>query len=1168
MALPVYRPDRPDDLSSVSGNRGLFAVFAKHGTAANILMLLMIAAGIYAFFNLRTQFFPDFVQDRITVRVSWTDAPAGSVDDAIVQLLEPELRFLDDVESVFATAADGSATISLLFNVGTNMERAKSDVESAVDAVEASFPEDASDASVRVSAFRDPVSSILISGPLDEMGLKAIAERMRDDLLGLGLLEVLIQGARDPQIEVEVDEVALRRLGLTPADISNAIARRAQDLPAGSLGGDQTVRTQGTEATAASVADAQIRARADGSIIRVSDVAEVREIVPTTGRMIYYQGQPAISLDIRRGADGDSIRQQRVIEDYIAEVEPTLPANVTVKNYNVFADLILGRVLLLRDNAVFGVMIVLAFLFLFLNVRTALWIAVGIPVSIAATLGVMLALGLSINMLTLFALILSLGIIVDDAIVVGEYADFLHEQGYTPSQAAIIGAQRMVGPVSAAAATTVLAFGVLYFLPGRFGNFTQDIAVTVVAVLIASLIECFFVLPGHMYHALKARERGARQLRSGNGYPTPFHWAIAKFRKRFDAGFEYVRIRLFRPMVAFSVWARYPLLTGVAVIFAYSVAMVMTGEPRWSFFIRPENNTVNVNLTMVEGATRADTLEQMQMAEAYVPELVSKARDSGLSALKREQKAAEEGAWYSIPKRTYDRAALQIKIDLLEDRIANVPPEDDVKIMFSQVGARGGRSFGGTGTTNTDPDLLGNMRVELVEQDTRVYSTRNLFFGLSSIPKHPKLEGLASRRSFSGGDTGSLSIALVGGETEQLKSAALQLTAFLNGIGGVSEAEDDTPFGTTQLVARVSDRGAALGFDAGSVGQQLRSWLSGSTAVNLIRDDGEISVEVKVDEAAQTASFLAGLDLYSPAGTPVKLSQVVDFTEVAGFSLIQSRDGSRRITVQAELDEDQGNVGDVEARLRDVGALGLLESDYGVSVRFEGESEEQREFFVSFTQVLLIALALIYLVLAWVFQSFFRPVVVMAIIPLGFVGMVLGHLVHGQVLSFLSLIGFVGLTGIIVNDSIVLIGTIERRAKLQSIRSAIIDGAADRLRPVLLTSLTTIGGLTPLIFETSVQAQFLIPPSLTIVYGLGLGTVVVLILAPAMFAVQHDIVGVMRSSGIVVGGLLRRRRPRFARRPVAAAIADVSAETAAGTDRFDDPAQSPEAPPTPPSPSA
>ena len=432
MALPVYRPDRPDDLSSVSGNRGLFAVFAKHGTAANILMLLMIAAGIYAFFNLRTQFFPDFVQDRITVRVSWTDAPAGSVDDAIVQLLEPELRFLDDVESVFATAADGSATISLLFNVGTNMERAKSDVESAVDAVEASFPEDASDASVRVSAFRDPVSSILISGPLDEMGLKAIAERMRDDLLGLGLLEVLIQGARDPQIEVEVDEVALRRLGLTPADISNAIARRAQDLPAGSLGGDQTVRTQGTEATAASVADAQIRARADGSIIRVSDVAEVREIVPTTGRMIYYQGQPAISLDIRRGADGDSIRQQRVIEDYIAEVEPTLPANVTVKNYNVFADLILGRVLLLRDNAVFGVMIVLAFLFLFLNVRTALWIAVGIPVSIAATLGVMLALGLSINMLTLFALILSLGIIVDDAIVVGEYADFLHEQGYTP----------------------------------------------------------------------------------------------------------------------------------------------------------------------------------------------------------------------------------------------------------------------------------------------------------------------------------------------------------------------------------------------------------------------------------------------------------------------------------------------------------------------------------------------------------------------------------------------------------------------------------------------------------------------------------------------------------------------------------------------------------------
>ena len=459
-----------------------------------------------------------------------------------------------------------------------------------------------------------------------------------------------VKGARDPQIEVEVDEVALRRLGLTPADVSSAIARRAQDLPAGTLGGEQAVRTLGTEATADSVASAQIRAQGDGTIIRVSDVARVREIVPNTGRTIYYQGQPALSLDIRRGADGDSIRQQQVIQDYIDEIAPTLPANVTVTNYNVFADLILGRVLLLRDNAVFGVLIVLVFLFLFLNVRTALWIAVGIPVSIAATLGVMLMLGLSINMLTLFALILSLGIIVDDAIVVGEYADFLHEQGYTPSQAAIIGAQRMVGPVSAAAATTVLAFGVLYFLPGRFGNFTQDIAVTVVAVLIASLIECFFVLPGHMYHALKARQRGERRLRSGNGHPTPFHAGISAFRKRFDAGFEYVRTKPFRRIVAFSVWARYPLLTLVAVIFAYSIAMVMTGEPRWSFFIRPENNTVNVNLTMVEGATRADTLEQMQMAEAYVPELIAAARDSGLATLKRSQKSALEGSWLKMQK--------------------------------------------------------------------------------------------------------------------------------------------------------------------------------------------------------------------------------------------------------------------------------------------------------------------------------------------------------------------------------------------------------------------------------------------------------------------------------------------------------------------------------------
>ena len=1128
MALPAYRPERPELISDTDASKGLLATFAKHGTAANILMMLMIAAGVWAFFNLRTQFFPDFVQERITVRVGWTDAPAASVDEAIVQVLEPEIRFLENVETVFASAGDSSATFSLLFKSGTDMDQALADVTTAVDAVEASFPEDASDARISVAAFRDPVSSVLVAGPLSESGLKAIAERMRDDLLNLGLLEVNIQGARNPEIEVEVDEAALRRLGLTPADVSSAIARRANDLPAGTLGGERAVRTLGTEASAASIAEAPIRAEPDGTVIRVGDVAQVTEQVPNTGTTVYYQGQPAVSLQIRRGAEGDAIRQQAVIRDYLEEIQASLPANITVVNYDIRADLILGRVLLLRDNAVLGVLIVLLFLFLFLNIRTGFWIAVGIPVSIAATLGVMWALGLSINMFTLFALILSLGIIVDDAIVVGEYADFLHEQGYKPLNAAVIGAKRMVGPVSAAAATTILAFGVLYFLPGRLGNLASDIPVTVVAVLIASLIECFLVLPGHMYHALKSRERAQRRLRSGNGHPTPFHFLIAGFRKGFDSGFDYVRLRLFRPMVGFFIWARYPLLMLVMVIFAYAVAMVMTGSPRWSFFIRPENNTVNVNLTMVEGATRDDTLEQLLMAEAYVPELVASARDSSLSSMKRELEGLDEGAWYSTIKRAYDARVLERKIAQLEDRIENVPPEEDVVVIFSRVGARGGFGFGGTGTIS-DPDLLGNMRVEVVEQDTRIYGTRNLFFGLQNIPKHPKLEGLASRRSFSGGDSSAISIAIVGGETDSLKSAALELTSFLNGIDGVSEAEDDTPFGTTQLVARVSDRGAALGFDAGTVGQQLRAWISGETAVNLVRDDGEISVTVKVDEAVQTANFLAGLDLYSPTGTPVKLSQVVDFTEIAGFSLIQSRDGSRRITVQAELDEDSGNVGDVESRLREIGAIGALEGDYGVVVNFEGESEEEREFLEGFVRVLAVAIALIYLVLAWVFQSFFRPFIVMAIIPLGFVGMVLGHLVHGQVMSFLSLIGFVGLTGIIVNDSIVLIGTIERRARTQPVKTAILDGAADRLRPVLLTSLTTIGGLTPLIFETSVQAQFLIPPSLTIVYGLGLGTIVVLILAPALYAVQHDIGGLFRSLSAVVGSMLSRRRPRFAK---------------------------------------
>ena len=403
--------------------------------------------------------------------------------------------FHENVDSVFASANDNAAVFSLLFKTGTDMEQALADVTSAVDAVENSFPEDAADPRIQVSAFRDPVSSILIAGPLSQSGLKTIAERMRDDLLNRGLLEVNVQGARNPEIEVEVDEAALRRLGLTPVDVSAAIARRANDLPAGTLGGERAVRTLGTEASARSIADSPIRAEPDGTVIRVRDVAQVTESVPDTGRSIYFQGEPAISLQIRRGPEGDAIRQQAVIREYLEEIRPTLPANITIENYDVRADLILGRVLLLRDNAFYGVLIVLAFLFLFLNMRTAFWIAVGIPVSIAATLGVMWALGLSINCFAVRA----------DP-VAGDYRRRCHCGGGVRRFPAPAGLQAGQGRDHRGQAHDRSGgrcrshhhrrlWGTV-FPAGTTGIIASDIPVTVVAVLIASLIECFLVLPG------------------------------------------------------------------------------------------------------------------------------------------------------------------------------------------------------------------------------------------------------------------------------------------------------------------------------------------------------------------------------------------------------------------------------------------------------------------------------------------------------------------------------------------------------------------------------------------------------------------------------------------------------------------------------------------------
>ena len=1109
---------------------GILSYFTRHKTVANLLLVLMLVAGVAAAPNMRAQFFPDVIVDNVTVTTVWTGAGAEDVDEAISQVLGTALLGLEGVESSTTTAREGRSTIFLEFEPEWDMARAAADVQTAVDAI-TTLPEEAEDPVVRRGAWRDRVTDVVITGPVAPEQLGRFADEFVTRLYAVGVTRTTIQGVAAPQTLVEVPSAKLVAYDVTMAQIATAIAAEVDADPAGDVdGANARVRTGTAKRTPEQIAGITLRSNPDGSSLLVGDVASVRGLGVDRNMGFFVGDNPAMTVRVDRSDRGDAIGIQEQVEETAAALAASLPSGVTVELIRTRAEAITGRLDLLIENGLMGLGLVLALLFFFLNARTAFWVAAGIPVAMGAAIALMYLGGLTINMISLFGLIITLGIVVDDAIVVGEHADHRYRMGgMSAAEAAEGAAQRMAMPVFAATLTTVIAFFGLVAVGGRFGGLIKDIPFTVIAVLVASLVECFLILPHHMKNALAGIEQrtrfsvpkllvggivsavvlsvflcllifggsylvllltGAETTFSYEGYlafagVVPFviaalligvlisrrgvmrgvlqtigQYGIDTPSFVVNNGFVWMREWLFRPLMGLVVKARYVVLAGVVVVLASQAALFIRGDVQWRFFNAPERGSVTGNFIMAEGATRADTLEMMREMQ--------RATNAVAATLE-----AEHG----------------------------VNPLDYV---MAQIGGNSGRGL--DAADGKDGDLLGGISIELIDADLRPYSSFAFVAQLQeAVVNHPLVETVSFRgwRSGPGGD--ALDVQFYGAETQTLKDASEALQTALLQYSEVSAVQDNLAYDKEELILDLTPQGLALGFTIDQLGRVLRNRLGGIEAATYPDGPRSATIRVELPQGELTADFLERTQMRTPAGKYVALGDIVSVQQRSGFSTVRRENGIRLISITGDISEDDAaRASEINAALAEE-ILPRIASELQVEYRIAGLSEQEDEFLRDAMTGLILCLTGIFLVLAWVFGSWTRPLVVMAIIPFGLVGTIYGHAAWDVPLSMFTVVGLLGMTGIIINDSIVLVTTIDEYAADRGLIPSIIDGAADRLRPVMLTTLTTVLGMAPLLFERSQQAQFLKPTVITLVYGLGFGMVLVLLVVPALMAAQHDV---------------------------------------------------------------
>ena len=811
--------------------------FVQHRTSANIIMIIMIVVGVLSIGRLNKQFFPDFDVDLIAVSIDWPGATAEEIDQNIIQLLEPELRPISGVKKVYSKSVEGVGSTRVEFKYGQDIQKARTDIETAVSRI--NFPENSNKPKIVIGEFFDTVTRIVLSGDLTLEELRKNAKKLKEKLLNSGVDKVDIQGLPSEEILIEISQSETARLKLSFNQIANLIRLETKDVSGGSFAdGSLRVRTVGEKKLVETFKALELRNSISGGRILLKDVAIIKSSVAKSSVLKYVNGKPAVELWVRRSKTSDALEVSKNIQEVLTNSKNIIPSSINIQTYNTAANLIQERISLLIKNGVSGLCIVLLVLFLFLSRNTAIWVALGIPIAFLATFGVMFISGQSINMISLFGLIMALGIVVDDAIVVGEHSSYLKTKRHLDSsKAPVVAATRMSVPVICAMLTTVAAFIPLFMVKGVIGQIISAIPLVVCAVLVASLIECFLVLPAHLAHF----DKGMKDE--------------SKFRIWFDEKFRMFQEGIFRKFINLTFNYRYVTFMIAIGMFIISVGMMSGGRVLFSFFPTPEADIIIANFKMHSGTTRSKTEKMLDNVE------------KGL---------LKTSSQFSMSP-------------------------DLVKFHMSSLGNRTSFS-NNAGSNALGNDLLGSMVVELKTADKRDIRTNQFINAwLANIEKVSGLDKL-SIRAPSGGPPGrDIDVRFQGESLKKLKLASNELIKIARTIPGATSLDDNLEYGIQERILSLTNKGQSLGLSISDIGEQVRSAINGIIISKFPKGDEEVTVRLKLSENEQLTDMMNDLRIVSPFGISFKLRDVVEIKDKLPFSSINRQNGFREVMISGDL---------------------------------------------------------------------------------------------------------------------------------------------------------------------------------------------------------------------------------------------------------------------------
>jgi multidrug efflux pump subunit AcrB len=1036
---------------------------AHNHVAANLLMMIFIIGGLVMSFSIKQQVFPDIELDVVQVTVAYPGAGPEEVEDGIVLKIEESLSSLTGIKEITSVANEGFGSVTAEVMEGEDIDLILQDIKAEVDRV-TTFPEDAERPVVTKIAPRHEVVSIVVYGNAPERSLREHAESMRDELLAIpGITQADVNGVRPYEISVDVKEETLQRYNLTLGQIADRIRRASVDLPGGAVksrGGEVLIRTKEKRYTGPEYADVTILEQSDGTELKLGDIAEVRDGFMETDQYSRLNGLPSAMVAIYRVGDQKPLEISGIVKDYVEQKRPTLPDSIGLATWNDYSDVYRSRLNLLLKNAFLGLILIFIILGLFLQIRLAMWVMLGIPISFLGALMMMPAFDVSINMLSLFAFILALGIVVDDAIIVGENV-FTHRRMKKPYMDASIDGTIEVGrPVIFSVLTTVAAFLPLIFVSGTMGKFIKVIPFVVIPILMISLVESLLILPAHLSFGKESRPSWG---------PAAF---ITRGREGFGRWLEEFVAGPYRNFLSTCIKNRYTTFATAIAILLITIGLVGGGIIRFHFMPEVDANVITATIKMPIGTPVEDTAKAHDLLVEKAQEVVEefdKERPEGSSIL-RHVFSIVGGSMHSrvtgdSKSTATHRSSVAMLLTKAEDR--GVPSDDIARKWRKAVGS--------------------------------VPGTDSVTFASSLVHFGDDVDIQIAHEDF-----GVLSNAV-----ERIKTA-------LADYPGVSDIDDTHARGKRELKLKLKPEARTLGITEADLGRQIRSAFYGSEALRLQRGRNEIRVMVRYpEEERMSLGDLESMRIRTSGGVEVPFSQATFVEEGRGFSEINRTDRKRVINVTARVDAKTANAEDILADMQAT-VLDELTSDYpGLVYDLEGQEKERRDSLESLVKGFLMALFLIYCLLAVPFRSYLQPFIIMSAIPFGFVGAILGHLIMGFDLSILSIFGLVALTGVVVNDSLLLVNFAnERRRAGMELVQAVMEAAQRRFRPIVLTSLTTSLGLTPIILEKSLQAQFLIPMAVSLGFGILFATMITLLLVPSLYLILEDLLKPFNKSSI------------------------------------------------------